>query len=312
MHLVQQLLLLTNLSWNGDTDNVGVTGYEIYQGTTLLGSITSKTYNVTGLTPSTTYSFTVKAKDAAGNISIASNIVSVTTLSNTLTYCTSKGNSTADEKIGKVVIGTINNTSTSTVGYENFTTLSTSAVRSSTQTITITPSWNSTTYPEGYALFIDYNQDGDFTDAGETVWTKAPSTTTPVSGTFTIPATAILGATRMRISMKYNGIPTSCETFSYGQVEDYTINITSSAKENQKNIASGFEITVFPIPTSEILTIKGISEMATYKVYNLVGQIVLEGKINNEQINVTNCKAGNYILEVSDLHSTVTKRFIKE
>ncbi|MCH4830119.1 MULTISPECIES: reprolysin-like metallopeptidase [Flavobacterium] len=302
----------TNLSWNGDTDNVGVTGYEIYQGTTLLGSITSKTYNVTGLTPSTTYSFTVKAKDAAGNISIASNIVSVTTLSNTLTYCTSKGNSTADEKIGKVVIGTINNTSTSTVGYENFTTLSTSAVRSSTQTITITPSWNSTTYPEGYALFIDYNQDGDFTDAGETVWTKAPSTTTPVSGTFTIPATAILGATRMRISMKYNGIPTSCETFSYGQVEDYTINITSSAKENQKNIASGFEITVFPIPTSEILTIKGISEMATYKVYNLVGQIVLEGKINNEQINVTNCKAGNYILEVSDLHSTVTKRFIKE
>ncbi|MFK7002517.1 secretion protein [Flavobacterium covae] len=302
----------TNLSWNGDTDNVGVTGYEIYQGTTLLGSITSKTYNVTGLTPSTTYSFTVKAKDAAGNISIASNIVSVTTLSNTLTYCTSKGNSTADEKIGKVVIGTINNTSTSTVGYENFTTLSTSAVRSSTQTITITPSWKSTTYPEGYALFIDYNQDGDFTDAGETVWTKAPSTTTPVSGTFTIPATAILGATRMRISMKYNGIPTSCETFSYGQVEDYTINITSSAKENQKNIASGFEITVFPIPTSEILTIKGISEMATYKVYNLVGQIVLEGKINNEQINVTNCKAGNYILEVSDLHSTVTKRFIKE
>ncbi|OXA77828.1 secretion protein [Flavobacterium columnare] len=302
----------TNLSWNGDTDNVGVIGYDVYQGTTLLGSITSKTYNVTGLTPSTTYSFTVKAKDAAGNISIASNIVSVTTLSNTLTYCTSKGNSTADEKIGKVVIGTINNTSTSTVGYENFTTLSTSAVRSSTQTITITPSWKSTTYPEGYALFIDYNQDGDFTDAGETVWTKAPSTTTPVSGTFTIPATAILGATRMRISMKYNGIPTSCETFSYGQVEDYTINITSSAKENQKNIASGFEITVFPIPTSEILTIKGISEMATYKIYNLVGQIVLEGKINNEQINVTNCKAGNYILEVSDLHSTVTKRFIKE
>ncbi|MEB3801108.1 fibronectin type III domain-containing protein [Flavobacterium columnare] len=304
----------TNLSWSGASDNVGITGYDVYSGTTLLGSITSTTYNVTGLAPSTTYSFTVKAKDAAGNISIASNVVNATTLSNTLNYCTSKGNSTADEKIGKVVIGTINNASTSTVGYENFTTLSTSAVRGSTQTITITPSWKSTAYPEGYSLFIDYNQDGDFTDSGESVWTKAPSTTTSVSGTFTIPTTATLGATRMRISMKYNGIPTSCETFSYGQVEDYTMNITSTAKENEKNEngISNFEITVFPIPTSETLTIKGVSEMATYKVYNLVGQTVLEGKINNEQINVTNCKAGSYILEVSDSHSTVTKRFIKE
>jgi len=65
------------------------------------------------------------------------------------------------------------------------------------------------------------------------VWSKAASKTTPVSGTFTTPSTAILGATRMRVSMKYNGIPTACETFSYGEVEDYTINIVGNTADTQ-------------------------------------------------------------------------------
>ena len=70
----------TNLSWTASTDNVAVTGYDVYNGTTLLATVTSTTYAVTGLTASTAYTFTVKAKDAAGNISAASNAVNVTTL----------------------------------------------------------------------------------------------------------------------------------------------------------------------------------------------------------------------------------------
>jgi chitodextrinase len=68
------------LSWTASTDNVEVTGYDIYRGTTLVGSTTTAlTYNVTGLTAGTAYSFTVKAKDAAGNVSAASNALTVTT-----------------------------------------------------------------------------------------------------------------------------------------------------------------------------------------------------------------------------------------
>ncbi len=67
------------LSWIASTDNVGVTGYEVYQGTTLLDTTAATTYNVTGLTPNTSYSFTVKAKDAAGNISAASAAANATT-----------------------------------------------------------------------------------------------------------------------------------------------------------------------------------------------------------------------------------------
>ncbi|MBC8883787.1 fibronectin type III domain-containing protein [Flavobacterium piscinae] len=70
----------TNLSWNASTDNVGVTGYDVYSGTTLLGTVATTTAGITGLTASTTYTFSVRAKDAAGNISSSSNTVNVTTL----------------------------------------------------------------------------------------------------------------------------------------------------------------------------------------------------------------------------------------
>ncbi|MES2409945.1 MAG: fibronectin type III domain-containing protein [Bacteroidota bacterium] len=222
----------TSLSWTASTDNVAVTGYDVYQGATLKGSTTTATtFAVTGLSASTAYVFTVKAKDAAGNVSAASNTANVTTPAAPITYCTSQGNSTADEKIGRVVFGTIDNISTGTAGYENFTAQTTNATRSNAYTITITPAWTGSVYPEGYAVFIDYNQNGVFTDSGETVWSNAASTTTPVSGSITIPATAALGNTRMRVSMKYNGVPTSCEAFSYGQVEDYTVNIQAAAAD---------------------------------------------------------------------------------
>jgi hypothetical protein len=67
------------LSWAASTDNVGVTGYSIYQGSTLVGSSTATTFTVSGLSASTAYSFSVKARDAAGNTSAASSPVSVTT-----------------------------------------------------------------------------------------------------------------------------------------------------------------------------------------------------------------------------------------
>lgn len=76
------------LMWNASTDNVGVTGYQVFQGSTLVATVSGSTldYLVTGLTPNTAYSFTVKAVDAAGNVSAASNAVNVTTPSAPVTY----------------------------------------------------------------------------------------------------------------------------------------------------------------------------------------------------------------------------------
>lgn len=71
-----------SLAWNPSTDNVGVTGYKVYRGTTLAGTVsgTTSSYTVSGLSPNTAYTFTVLAVDAAGNESPASNSVSATTI----------------------------------------------------------------------------------------------------------------------------------------------------------------------------------------------------------------------------------------
>ena len=67
------------LSWSASTDNVGVTGYRVYRDGTLVGSPSSTSFTDTGLAASTTYSYTVKAIDAAGNLSAASSAVTATT-----------------------------------------------------------------------------------------------------------------------------------------------------------------------------------------------------------------------------------------
>ncbi|HEY4432472.1 MAG TPA: PQQ-dependent sugar dehydrogenase [Paenibacillus sp.] len=68
-----------NLNWTASTDNVSVYEYDIYRNGTLAGSTTATSFNVTGLTANTTYNFTLKARDLAGNISAASNTLSVKT-----------------------------------------------------------------------------------------------------------------------------------------------------------------------------------------------------------------------------------------
>ncbi|MEP7265020.1 MAG: reprolysin-like metallopeptidase, partial [Bacteroidota bacterium] len=71
----------TNLSWTGSTDNVGVTGYDIYKNGVFLINVAGTSYGVTGLTAGTAYAFYIQARDAAGNTSAASNTANITTLS---------------------------------------------------------------------------------------------------------------------------------------------------------------------------------------------------------------------------------------
>ena len=70
-----------NLSWTASTDNVGVTGYKVFRNGTQIATVTTTSYSDTGLTPSTTYSYTVSAYDAVPNNSTQSASVSATTQS---------------------------------------------------------------------------------------------------------------------------------------------------------------------------------------------------------------------------------------
>jgi hypothetical protein len=185
-------------------------------------------------------------------------------------------------------------------------------------TITVTPVWTSTIYSEGYAVWIDYNKDGDFADSGERVWSRTATTTSPVSGTFTVPTTAATGATRMRVSMKYNGVPSYCETFTYGEVEDYTVNIISgTAKGTERGEVTEWassERIAYPNPVKDVLTLKiaeGIT-VQSLKVSTVNGATLQFMQKYEEQLNVSALPAGMYILSVQTDKGMIREKFVKE
>ncbi len=152
-------------------------------------------------------------------------------------YCASQGNSVADEWIANVTIGTINNSTGANGGYGDFTAQSTDLALGSSNAITLTPGFGGSAYNEYWKVWIDFNADNDFSDSGELVYDAGSVASTAQSGTIAIPSSVATGSTRMRVSMKYNGAQTECEAFDYGEVEDYTVNITAAS--TPCNVPSG-------------------------------------------------------------------------
>ena len=172
------------------------------------------------------------------------------------------------------------------------------------------------------AVFIDWNRDGDFTDAGETAFTQAPTQATPITGTITVPAGAAQGATRMRVSLKYNAAPTACESFQYGEVEDYIVNVSTSTTTSFTDLdtlnetasqAASFDFSIFPNPVTRgqlNVNVTG-SEAEHYAIYNILGQIVHSGNFSNT-LDVSRLKSGMYIIEVTIGTQKHSKRFVKK
>ncbi len=141
----------------------------------------------------------------------------------TACYCTAAGGTF--EKIGRVQFGTIDNTSTNTTGYMDFTAISTNVIKGQTlpMTVTITGAFAD----DQILVWIDFNRNGNFSDPGEQVMTSAIGVG-PHTGNITIPATAATGSTRMRIRLHdtfFGPTPSPCGPSPFGEVEDYTVNI---------------------------------------------------------------------------------------
>ena len=158
-------------------------------------------------------------------------------------YCASNATSTFDEEILNVTLGTLNNSSTcATTGgagstlnqYANYT--ATVAAPNlnvgSTYNLSVEIGTCNGNYLNSTKVFIDYNRDGDFADAGEEVYVSAAAIAGPhfETATVTIPATALVGVTRMRVVNVETTLPsgiTPCGTYTWGETEDYIVNIQS-------------------------------------------------------------------------------------
>jgi hypothetical protein len=323
------------LSWTAVT---GALSYNLQWQTTggsftTVTGITTNSYSLGSLSSCTGYDFQVQSVCSAGS-SAYSSTTSFTTTGCTTSYCTSTGTDETFEYIKNVKLGTINQASTDAQGgYIDYTAVSTNLPVGS-NTITLTPGYTSGSYSEAFTVYIDYNHNGVFTDAGETV--AEVKGTKAVSKAFTVPATAVNGSTRMRIQMQYSTYETNpCASFEYGAVQDFTVNITGGAAgpvldgpvgENAVPDDQTIEQTdaidmvkLYPNPAHDNVNIEFTAIQqgnGKVTVYNLAGQQVLAtttsvttglNRINIATASLTN---GLYIVEIESNGCLKRERFV--
>lgn len=267
----------------------------------------STNFSLTGLAQNTIYNWRVKANCANGFSAYSQ---ANFTTKNPITYCASKGSNSSIVFIDWVLLGTINRVSGNDGGYFNGTANSTNLLRGASQTIAFSSGFASTTYRQYWRVWIDYNKDGDFTDTGEQVVSTDITGSGNGLGTFVIPNSALLGTTRMRVASKNGSLPTSCQTFSYGEVEDYTVNIITpvtarKAVESLNEKTNIHLVKVSPNPVKDFINVdfgQTINENIHYTLATEVGVIVATGEINgtNEsaKINSKKLKKGLYVLNL--------------
>ncbi|HMK26709.1 MAG TPA: GEVED domain-containing protein [Chitinophagaceae bacterium] len=186
------------------------------------GASTSSTYT-TSITVATAYRCRVTCTNSG--ITTISNPINVTITPPSGCYCAGGATDVVDEKISRVRYNTIDNASTSQSGYEDFTAVSTTVIQGSSTNITVDIS-NFFSGDE-VRVWIDFNQNGSWNDPGERVMATVGAAN-PAVGSITIPVTATVGPTRMRVRLYWapaDADPGPCGNTAYGQVEDYTVNI---------------------------------------------------------------------------------------
>ena len=201
---------------------------------------TGSTYTVSSITATTFY----RAAVTCGGNTGVSNEVQVSLNPPSACYCASTATDPADEDILNVTFGTLNNTSTCATtapgtgsvtrlyaNYTGYTGAPTGNVfRGLPNALSVQIGTCGGNFANGTAVFIDYNQDGDFVDAGERVYGLGATTTGPHTETanVTVPLTATPGLTRMRVITVEFSAGTAinpCGTYTWGETEDYNITI---------------------------------------------------------------------------------------
>lgn len=223
-------------------------------------------------------------------------------------YCASEGSNSSYEWLDYVQVGTLINSSGENGGYEDYTSQTVTLTTDASVNYEFRPGFSSSTYQETYRLWIDFNRDGDFEDANELVVDEALTSAT-VSGSFTIPSSVSAGYTRMRVSMKYDGTASTCETFSYGEVEDYQVLLSGSGASRITNTnleSKSDDIKVYPNPAYNHIVIDYADMENSFDVvlYNSEGKQALRASHDQLQnlnsLDVSHLDRGLYLMVVGN------------
>lgn len=151
-----------------------------------------------------------------------------------LEVCQSRGASSSYEWIDSVRFNVYTNYSGNNSGYGDFTDQTLKFNSGTTVYFDLFPGFLDEKYKEFWSVWVDYNQDKDFNDEGELVYSTHSGTSEAITSYFKIPE-HVEGETKMRIVMKFvdedsPDLPTTCSSFPYGETEDYTVSFSSKCK----------------------------------------------------------------------------------
>ena len=237
-----------------------------------------------------------------------------------LTYCVTQSNNFAFEYISNVSVANINNTSLGTA-YSNYTTdplLQINVVKGNQYTMSVTVANPDL---DTVAAWIDYNKNGVFDSSERVLNFPVGAITGPVTGTFTVPQSAVTGQPmRMRVVLLYGGqqnvggsLTGPCGTLSYGEAEDYVVVASASNLSTSDTNVKNSGIQIYPNPATDFLNVTKVSDKATYKIYSAAGQLVGNGNISNGKINVSSLIKGAYVISIEDKgKESFNSKFIKK
>jgi len=251
-----------------------------------------------------TYNVKLKVGDGSGNDEkLKEDYVLVSS------YCSASATEFADDAITKVVFNGINNTSSNSA-YSDFTDKIGDIPQTQSEDITITIT---TPYSDDHVMvWIDWNSDGDFSDADESVFTSQTGQG-PFTGTITAPDNAHIGLTRMRIRLEDtqfgpNGTP--CGENQYGEVEDYTINVTPFTNVNT---LSDNVFAIYPNPNDGVFSIITTSNSnSQITISDVSGKVVYNTNtsLNSVSVDLSDINKGIYIVKVTNETGVNVERII--
>ena len=272
------------------------------------------------------YTITLVAANSQGSDSeIKTNYITVAAASGPCAASSTAGCTTTSDNtyISTVQLNTLNNTSTCS-GYTSFSSLSTTLTKGNQYTATIIPSTTTANAQGAYtgdefAIWIDYNNDNDFLDAGEQVAYVIVAAGWSNVFNFTVPTTATTGSVKMRVRSSYqpnDGTIAPCGVTMYGEVEDYSVVIQSSGV-GIEDLNALNTVQLFPNPVSDelIVDLSAVAgEEVTIELFDLFGKLIATSSNQNGSsvtIAMNGFANGMYQVKLSSGEAQITKRIIK-
>ncbi len=309
------------LNWSASTDNIGVTGYDVYMNGTLKTSVTSTSASITGLTAATSYSFYVKAKDAAGNSTNSTTINTTTNSANLITdlYFSEYVEGSSNNKILEIANGTGSSVVLSSYVVKKQTngagawstgiTLS-GTLANGAKYVMVHSSTNSACYPVASANYSSAGSELTF-NGNDAVGLFKNGVLIDIIGTFN-GGTANFSADETLRRNTTVAVPKA----TFNKANDWTVyaldtcnGIGNRVIEDQ---AISLDYKLYPNPSNGTFMIQLTDRSMIFdvEIFSAVGQKVFDKSANSDLLEINHLQSGIYLIKVNSSGESLTKKII--